>query len=214
MESMIEIEDIASNLNIPEIVLRDLFSFKTHKKLYKKCQLPDLSNILCIPDEIVEVSEQTANKICHIFNNLNDNYKKEIYNAYKYINDPYYTHFRKDLRKYNKFYEFLGHISAIDHYKISNNRFYICIDHIREWDTGNSIMPNVKNPHVWVSLPYDKYKYLNKEDFIRFEAKVSDYESDDNMIKKYSLSLCINVEVLSFDEVKKWWNSKSSEKIY
>lgn len=212
---MISVQEIAKNFNLPERVFRDIFSFPTHKRYVGVCPLPDLSDQLCITDDMYEVSGKTVKKIKELLYNLTDYDKSLINNAIILFNSNDQIHARKDLKKYeNNFHKFFGRISAINNSNQYSTRINICIDYIRDYITGSSITFNKKNEHIWIFISNFYKDKIKVGDFIIFNGKSYLYNDKHNKdFLKYGLKQIGDIQILTLQEAKKWWKNIKDTKV-
>lgn len=188
----------------PTDVLLDMF--RPIKK-YKKLSLPDLSGkfelthfsvgkmgLIRILDELKSLTKSEWNQIIDLIPQMKEELSKR-YNA---------KSLKNDLAKYAQRTRFFGHVSAV---RNDESFQYICVDHLKLFDTGENIGSNVD--HIWLQK-ITKYDF-KIGDFIIFDAYSFRYKSEN--IRKFGLRLVNDdsFQIISLKEAKQWYNEKKEE---
>lgn len=188
----------------PTDVLLDMF--RSVKK-YKRLSLPDLSGkfelthfsvgkmgLVRILDELKLLTKSEWDQITDLIPQMKEELSKR-YNA---------KSLKNDLAKYAQKTRFFGHISAI---RTDESFQYICVDHLKLFDTGQNIGSNVD--HIWLQK-ITKYDFKIGQ-FIIFDAYSFRYKS--NTMRKFGLRLINDdaFQIISLKEAKEWYRQKKEE---
>ena len=188
----------------PTDVLLDMFRLI---KKYKKFNLPNLTNkfelktnfvskmgVIRVLDELKLLSKQDWKRIEDAIPEMNAELSKR-YNKKSLKNDLY---------QYQTDTEFFGHVSGIKRGTIT----YICIDHLKLYDTGENIGPTINHISLQKLLPIE----IREGDFVVFTAKSYRYRSSEGT-RKFGLRLVEDdaIRVISLKEAKQWYNEKKED---
>lgn len=188
----------------PTDVLLDMF--RPIKK-YKKLCLPDLSGNFELTH--FSVRKMGLIRILDALKTLTKNEWDQIDSLIPQIKEELSKRYnqkslKNDLAKYSQKTRFFGHISAV---RNDESFQYICVDHLKLFDTGENIGSNVD--HIWLQK-ITKYDF-KIGDFIVFDAYSFRYKSEN--IRKFGLRLVNDdsFQIISLKEAKEWYNKKKEE---